>query len=191
MDWKVIVSTLVGGAITFAATTGQEMLKNRRIRRAAVLSVGVEIAAGLDIVNARGWASDIRMCIEQASQGNVVRLTILLPRETIPCCRNALANGTLGDGVLTGLVASFVMAVDGLKADLDRLFEYDFGDPKCIISADDPDHALKLYLELLGLVSAIESFGLDALDVAAKNLARDGAWLRLRHGKLAARHRAQ
>jgi len=187
MDWKVVVSTLVGGAITFAATTGQEMLKNRRIRRAAVMSVGVEIAAALDIVRARDWARDMRMCVEQAMQGSVVRLTILLPKETIPCCRNALTHGTLGAGDLTGLVASFVMAVDGLKADLDRLFEYDFGDPKCIIAEDDPDHALKLYSELLGLLAAIESFGLDAIDAASKNLGKGGAWLRRRHDKLSNR----
>jgi hypothetical protein len=150
------------------------------------MSVGVEIAASLDIVRARDWASDIRMCIEEARKGNVIRLTILLPRDTIPCCRNALAQGTLGDGALTGLVASFVMGVDGLKADLDRLFEYDFGESKCIISIDDPDHALKLYAELLGLLAAIERFGLDALDVASRRLGSDGAWLRRRYDKLSA-----
>jgi len=186
LDWKVIISTLVGGAITFAATTGQEMLRNRRVSRAAMLSVGAEIVAGIDIARARGWAKDIEDCIEQAMQGRVVRLTILLPKDTIPSCRAALAQGTLGDGELTGLVTCFVIAVDGLKADLDRLFEYDFDSPRCMVSADDPEHAVKLYAEMLGLLVAIENFGADAIALAAKRLGRKGKWLRRKFERLAA-----
>ncbi len=186
LDWKVIISTLVGGAITFAATTGQEMLRNRRVMRAATLSVGAEIAVALDIARARRWAKDIEDCIEHAMQGNVVRLTILLPKDTIPSCRAALAQGTLGDGELTGLVTCFVIGIDGLKADLDRLFEYDFDSAKCMVSADDPEHAVKLYAEMLGLLIAIENFGADAIALAAKRLGRKGKWLRQKFEGLSA-----
>lgn len=107
LDWKVIISTLVGGAITLAATTGQEMLRNRRVRRAAMLSVGAEIAAGIDIARARGWAKDVEDCIEDAMQGRVVRLTILLPKDTLPSCRGALAQGTLADALYARNRAAF------------------------------------------------------------------------------------
>ena len=177
MDWKVIISTLVGGLITFAATTGQEMLKNSRIRRSATLSVGAEIIAALDIVRARAWREDVESCYTAALKGQVIRLTIRLPKDTIPSCRSALAQGTLGDGELIGLVASFVMAADGLKADLDRLFEHDFGDPKCLVELDQPVHAAKLYAEMIGLLDAIESLGTDAVNRAVKMLGKDGAWL--------------
>jgi len=185
LDWKVVISTLVGGGISFAATSGQEMLKNRRIRRAATLSVGAEIAAVLDIARARQWAQDIQSCIDHALNGQVIRLTMLMPKETIPCCRSALSQGTLGDGELTGLVASLVIAVDGMKADLDRLFEYDFDDPKCMVSEDDPAHAVKLYSEMLGLLRAIENFGADALTLAARKLGRHGRRLRAQAERLA------
>jgi hypothetical protein len=177
MDWKVIISTLVGGLITFAATTGQDILKNRRIRRSAALSVGAEIIAALDIVRARAWREEIGACYAEALGGQVVRLTIRLPKDTIPSCRAALAQGTLGDGELTGLVASFVMAADGLKADLDRLFEHDFGDPRCLVDPDQPLHAAKLYAEMTGLLDAIESLGTDAVNRAVTLLGSDGAWL--------------
>lgn len=177
MDWKVIISTLVGGLITFAATTGQEMLKNRRVRRSAALSAGAEIIAALDIVRARAWREDIESCLASALEGQVVRLTIHLPKETFPSCRAALAQGTLGDGELIGLVASFVMGSDGLKADLDRLFEHDFGDPKCLVDVDHPEHAAKLYAEMIGLLDAIEFFGSDAVKRAVKLLGKDGTWL--------------
>lgn len=183
LDTKVIISTLVGGVITFAATTGQEMLRTRRTRRAVTLSVAAEIAAALDIVRARGWADDFQSCIDQAIAGKVIRITILLPKDTIPCCRAALSQGALGDGRLTGLVASLVLATDGLKADLDRLFEYDFGDSKCMISEDDPVHAVKLYSEMLGLLNALEEFGDQAVERAAKKLGRQGEWLRRRSAR--------
>lgn len=177
MDWKVIVSTLVGGLITFAATTGQEMLRARRTRRAALITVGAEIAAALDIVRAREWRSDIVVCLDQAVMGRVHRLSIQMPKDTLTCCRSALAQGSLGYGDLTVLVAKLVMVVDGLKADLDRLFEYDFGDPKCVVSADDPEHAVKLYSEMLGLLDSAESFGMEAVRLAADRLGRDGRGL--------------
>ncbi len=178
MDWKVIVSTLIGGLITFAATTGQEMLRTRRTRRAALITVGAEIAAALDIVRAREWRRDLFVCREQAIEGAVYRLSIQMPKDTLPCCRAALAQGSLGYGDLTVVIAKLVMVVDGLKADMDRLFEYDFGDPKCVVSADDPEHAVKLYSEMLGLLDAAESFGAEAVRLAAERLGRDGKSLR-------------
>lgn len=178
LDWKVVISTLVGGVISFAATSGQEMLKNRRISRAATLSVCAEIAAVLDIARARGWAEDLQSCIDDAVEGRVTRLAILLPKDTIPCCRSALSQGTLGGGELTALVASLVIAADGLKADLDRLFEYDFDNPRSMLSDDDPRHAVKLYSEMLGLLQAIESFGAEAINLASRKLGKDGRRLR-------------
>jgi len=178
MDWKVIISTLIGGLITFAATTGQDVLRTRRTRRAALITVGAEIAAALDIVRAREWRSDILVCFEQALEGRVYRVSIQMPKDTLPCCRAALAQGSLGYGDLTVMVAKLVMAADGLKADLDRLFEYDFGDPKCAVSADDPEHAVKLYSEMLGLLDAAESYGTEAVRLAAARLGRHGKGLR-------------
>ncbi|MEX5405076.1 hypothetical protein VPH47_12540 [Stenotrophomonas sp. WED208] len=177
MDWKVIISTLVGGLITFAATTGQETLKNRRVRRAAAFSVGAEITAALEIVRAREWREDIESCYEDALNGEVLRVTIHLPKDTIPSCRVALAQGTLGDGELIGHVSAFVMAVDGLKADLDRLFEHDFGDPRCLVEENQPERAAKLYKEMIGLLDAIDSRGNKAIKRAVKLLGRDGSWM--------------
>jgi hypothetical protein len=151
--WAALLGAAIGGLATFGAPLLIEWRKDRRQRAALALAICGEASAVSTLVRRRKYLDTIVQCAFAAKAGDVRRLMIRLPKETIPVFRSAAKDiGSLDGTLLPLLVPKLVVVVDGVAADLGNLLEYPVGYEGSLLGTGDQSVAWSVYAELLAMV---------------------------------------
>lgn len=175
----------IGGGMVVVGDLAKAWYAHRKERRSLTIAMGAEVAAVAELVRRRQWLLGVSDAWVRAQQGQVIRQTIRLPQQILVVTRAAAQDAGQLPGKLAILVPRLVMLGDGIKADLDRLFEFPTGHENSLLDAGNAQGARDFYAELYGILDS----ALCVCDEIVAEVARlypDFEPARLRHQGVAA-----
>lgn len=162
-----LVGALIGGAISLLTTWGVELRRDRRQARNLAVAAASELDAILMLVQARNWKQWFEAARDEATNGNVVQISIHVRDDYLPMCRSAIAHAGSIDHDLAIYLGRVLTLADGLISDIKRLSAHAPDAPDSLLSSANPAGAVDFYANLISLLDAATYTGLMAVSRVA------------------------